>query len=230
MASHLLYMCVEYFICRTFRSDTETNERVKDRLVSLSVTVMSALETIVTKTEEKVDTATELLQAILASAAEDDGEFLVPLSDSKKASLRSSVLSNLGSLDESFIATVNAWVRKSQDDGLEGMVDILRGVLQQFASVSLMEDKSVTPYTQVSTPPRALDRLLATPPDMWDSAIAEILGGFVCTKEVLELEVQSRIESVVLDFPAGSYAQKVTAEYMKELRDRISNQGKVAVE
>ncbi len=69
---------------------------------------MKVLEEIVKKTEEKVDKSAEILQSILASAAEDDGEFLVPLSVTKAAAMRAAMIERASKLDESFLSTVNA--------------------------------------------------------------------------------------------------------------------------
>ena len=138
---------------------------------------MNTLEVIVQRTEEKVDSASGLLQSILTSAAEDDGEFLVPLSADKAAALRevsashapvptcphmtnlhSTFIQALGtnraSLDESFLSTTQAWMRKSQENGLEGMVTILQKLLQYYAAVLLIDDASVSPSSGMH--PRAV--------------------------------------------------------------------------
>lgn len=50
------------------------------------ITPHSALQqVIVQRTEEKVDAGAQVLQGILKAGAEDDGEFLVPLSNAKAA-------------------------------------------------------------------------------------------------------------------------------------------------
>jgi hypothetical protein len=47
-------------------------------------------------------------------------------------------------------------------------------------------------------------------------AIAE--GGF--SEEAFVKDLQQRMEGVVLNLPNGSYAQRVQAEYLKEVEDR----------
>ncbi|CAN0544861.1 unnamed protein product, partial [Laminaria digitata] len=63
------------------------------------------------------------------SAAEKNGEFLVPLSVDRNAALRQSVKIHRDQLDNNFLATVQAWMDKSgKEEGMEGMVVILQKV------------------------------------------------------------------------------------------------------
>jgi hypothetical protein len=221
-----------FFLEIAAKSDAALTEAARDKLSALAAMVMASLETIVNKTEEKVDKSSEALQAILKAAAEDDGEFLVPLSLAKSAALRGAMLERSGQLDEPFLATVNAYVRKSEETGLTGMVPILQAVLQQYASITLMEDKSITMATEGATTPRLLDKLLATPPAAWEAVVAYELGrvGSVLAKDDLNAEIQGRVESVVLALPAGSYGQVILAEFLRELTKVINKKGSVVVE
>jgi hypothetical protein len=132
-----------FFMAVADKSDSAESEVVKNNLAALATAVMTTLEVIVQKTEEKSDVASETLQSILACGAEDDGEFLVPLSPLKSASLRQAAKERLKVMDEAFLSTVNAWMRKSQDDGLSGMVSILQTVLQHWAALTLTADPSI---------------------------------------------------------------------------------------
>ena len=67
-------------------NDVARSTEDKEKLAALADTVMTTLDVIVRRTEEQVDTSAETLQSILAVAAEDDGEFLVPLSAEKATS------------------------------------------------------------------------------------------------------------------------------------------------
>jgi hypothetical protein len=60
-------------------------------------------------------------------------------------------------IDESTVAQVYAWIRKSSDDGLDGMVVILQRVLQLYAACALVPGG--VPRAQESTALRALEEV-----------------------------------------------------------------------
>ena len=148
---------------------------------------------------------------------------MVPLSSAKASALRAAVRSNRPSLDDSFLSTVQAWMRKCTDNGLEGMVAILQQVLQFYAATVLIVDESVTEASEAKTSAALLDKVFATGSDGWDALLRESLTGDspVCSSDVLLAEVQARIETVVLAQEAGSYSQRVQAEFLRELSERI---------
>lgn len=214
-----------FFVRIAELNDQARSNEEKNKLAALADTVMTTLDVIVRRTEEQADTSAETLQSILAVAAEEDGEFLVPLSAAKALALRAAVLERMPVLDDSFLSTVNAWMRKSEETGLSGMVTILQNVLQQYASTSLMKNPSLTATSKPETAADLLDKIMATDPATWDAAIASELGSddAVCDTESLLGEVQLRIETTVLAQGAGSASQQVQAEYLRELTDRIKS-------
>jgi len=224
-----------FFMAIAARADAAGEDAAHvDRLAALASTVMSTLEVIVQRTEEKVDAGASLLQDILKAGAEDDGEFLVPLSNAKAAAMRAAVVAQGAALDEAFLSTVNAWVRKSEDSGLGGMVTMLQTVLQLYAAVALAGDAgaSLDPSRDATDPASLLDRLLASRPEAWDAVLDHELtrSDAVSTKDALVSEVQRRIETTVLGATSmGSYAQRVQAEFLRELIQRINTRGKVSV-
>jgi hypothetical protein len=62
-------------------------------------------------------------------------------------------------IDESTVAQVYAWIRKSSDDGLDGMVVILQRVLQLYAACALVPGG--VPRAEESTVLRALEEVRA---------------------------------------------------------------------
>jgi hypothetical protein len=222
-----------FFVRIAELNDVARSTEDKEKLAALADTVMTTLDVIVRRTEEQVDTSAETLQSILAVAAEDDGEFLVPLSAEKALALRAAVLERTAVLDDGFLSTVNAWMRKSEETGLSGMVTILQNVLQQYASAVLMSNPALTATSKPKTAADLLDKIMATDPATWDAAIAAELDSAaadsVCDTESLLGEVQARIETIVLGQGAGTYAQQVQAEYLKELTERIQ-QASIVVE
>merc|ERR1712087_678827 len=79
-------------------------------------------------------------EKVLKAAAEpDSGEFLVPLSMERVEAMRVVITKELdpSDLDEGFLATVDAWMNKSMQDGMDGMVTILQKVLQIYAGTDI---------------------------------------------------------------------------------------------
>ena len=68
-------------------------------------------------------------------------------------------------LDEGLIAQAYSWIRKSDDDGLKGMVEILQRVLQLYAAHTLV--KNSTPTADEGTPARAVEEVLAADVEEW---------------------------------------------------------------
>eukprot|EP00622_Pseudochattonella_farcimen_P000343 FR734809.1.p1 GENE.FR734809.1~~FR734809.1.p1 ORF type:complete len:226 (+),score=34.61 FR734809.1:2-679(+) len=215
-----------FFVRIAELSDQAKSEEEKKSLSALAENLVNTLEVIVQRTEERVDSASELLQGILKTAAEEDGEFMVPLSAAKAQATRQAVLDNKSVMDDSFLSTVNAWMRKcSDDENMQGMVTILQQVLQLYASTMLISDASITSDVAATSSTELLDKIFVTNPDSWDGLLRESLVGdlAVTSSDLLLAEVQSRIETIVLAQEAGSYAQRVQAEFLRELSARIQS-------
>jgi polyhydroxyalkanoate synthesis regulator phasin len=60
----------------------------KQRLSSLATTVMILVDAMVKKTNSQLDQAARIVEMILASAAEKDGSWKLPLSQERLASMR----------------------------------------------------------------------------------------------------------------------------------------------
>jgi hypothetical protein len=114
---------------------------------------------------------------------------------------------NDAAVDEQMLNTVYAWIRKSDEDKLDGMVHILQHLLQCYAAREL--DTGTTP----------LDIVIGAPASDWPAKFEAVIeGGF--GEEAFTQDLQKRMEGVVLNLPNGSYAQRVQAEYLKEVEDR----------
>ncbi|KAM3567875.1 hypothetical protein VYU27_009987, partial [Nannochloropsis oceanica] len=82
----------------------------------------------------------EVLEKIVAQAAESDGAFLFPLT--KDRAVRAEVLKNLDRLDEGALTTLNSWMLKVQDDkDNAAMTEVLQRVFQFYAGGVLMRAK-----------------------------------------------------------------------------------------
>jgi len=222
-----------FFMAIAAKADGSKSSKTKDSLGDLATTVMTTLDVIVQRTEEKGDVAGSTLQSLLSFAAEEDGEFMVPLSSEKSKAMRAAAKERLGVMDDAFLSTVNAWMRKSEEDGLDGMVTILQTVLQQWASLSLMTSTDDDGDASKRVPTSAvelLDKILATDASEWAALVSLELSDEssratpkACSKDELLGEVQKRIETTVLGSAAGSYAQRVQAEFLRELTKRVQD-------
>ncbi len=206
VAENVLSFDQKMWIRIASRSDAAESQDEKDALMSLAGKCMKLIETMVQKTENTIQASSKSLENIVAVAADPDtGEFDVPLTRESVARMRDAM--NETEMDEQMLNTVYAWIRKSDEDKLDGMVHILQHLLQCYAAREL--DTGSTP----------LDIVLGSPAVDWSAkfdAIAE--GGF--SEEAFVKDLQQRMEGVVLNLPNGSYAQRVQAEYLKEVEDR----------
>ena len=180
-------------------------------------------------------------------AEPDSGEFLVPLSAERVDAMRDALAKlDSAALDEGFLSTVDAWMNKSHQDGMDGMVGILQKVLQMYAGVEIRRARAalqanvgaaVSGKSQATAdevlaaeekqgpkPAAALmERLMEVDADLWDVEMRKSFedADSGVTSKALMGEVQRTIEGVVLGLENGSMAQRVQAEFLKELVQRI---------
>lgn len=206
VAENVLSFDQKMWIRIASRSDAAESQEEKDKIMTLASKCMKIIETMVESTEDTIKQSSKLLQDIVAAAANPDtGEFDVPLKADALA--RMSKKMEGAEVDERMLNTVYAWIRKSDEDKLDGMVHILQHLLQCYAAREL--DAGETP----------LDSVIAAPAAEWPEKFEEIIaGGF--GEEAFNKDLQQRMEKVVLNLPNGSYAQRVQAEYLKEVEDR----------
>ena len=212
----------QFFLRIAARQDMASSETERAKLSALASNLVSTLEAVVSTTEDRLDERAKQVEAVVKAAAEPaTGEFLVPLVPERVQAMRAA-LSRLdpSSLDEGFLSTVDAWMNKSHQDGMDGMVSILQKCLQQFAGIVL--DRAVA-SSSASTSPDDQDALdvyrtiLASDADEWDAVLARTNVPLAKVQGA----VQKTMETIVLNAEAGSIAQRVQAEYLKEIVKRI---------
>ncbi len=137
LAENLKMIDQRLFLRLAEMSDAEEDDYEKLRIRQLATLVASSLETILAKADEQMDADAEMVQQLLSLMASGSGEFELPVPAARLDVLRTSVRDRLATLDEGFVATVKAYMQKASDDGLDGMVDVLRVLLQVFASERL---------------------------------------------------------------------------------------------
>ena len=116
----------ESVLLSKFGVTAQADEAEKARLAALADNLASTLSVVVESAEERMDDASVALQEIVASCAEPDGEFLVPLASERFTALQSEVNTRVdkGELGEGVLSTVDAWAKKAESDGLDGMARV----------------------------------------------------------------------------------------------------------
>lgn len=217
-----------FFLRIAERADMEDSPEKKEQLAALANNLLSTLEAVVSVSEDRADERAAEVQTVLRAAAEpDSGEFLVPLSTERLEAVRKTLTEKIdpASLDEGFLATVDAWMNKSSQDGMDGMVVILQKVLQTYAGTAVSRARTERKFNQEGAAAVLMEQLLSTDTDGWDAQLATAFGddNVDVTPNALLGEVQRTIESVVLGLENGSMVQRVQAEYLRELVVRVEN-------
>ena len=136
VAENVLSFDQKMWIRIASRSDAAESQEDKDKIMELAGKCMKIIETMVESTEDTIKVSSKLLQDIVAAAADPaTGEFDVPLQADALA--RMSEKMEGAEVDERMLNTVYAWIRKSDEDKLDGMVHILQHLLQCYAAREL---------------------------------------------------------------------------------------------
>merc|ERR1712187_868882 len=110
-------------------------------------------------------------------------------------------------------------MQKASDDGLDGMVEVLRQLLQAYAAERLIALVSGRLDEKVRD---AVLAILKASPASWDAEMRKQLASNDATCGANEVMgcLQDQMGEVVLGMPAGSAVQGVLAEYLNELISR----------
>lgn len=226
----------QFFLRIAERMDKVMDPIENEKLAALASNLVATLEVVVETTEEQLEARSKEVEQILKAAAEKEtGEFLVPLLPEQVQGMRT-VVEGLepSSLDEGFLSTIDAFMNKSHQDGMDGMVEILQKCLQQYSGVSILRsrksqrqqlksDNDNEEKELSSTAASDLfDKLLAIDTEIWDAEIRKGVGHDLSSKKLIN-EIQKTMETVVLGLENGSMAQRVQAEFLRELVTRVES-------
>mmetsp|Transcript_38734 Transcript_38734/g.75746 ORF Transcript_38734/g.75746 Transcript_38734/m.75746 type:complete len:325 (+) Transcript_38734:1-975(+) len=206
-----------FFMSIADRADKASSDEDKEALSVMADNVVATLEAVLARTEEKMDDASELVQMLLASAAEENGEFDVPLKPERVAFMRNKVKEQREAIDEGILATIFAYMKKANEDKLDGLVVIMQKLLQLWAAEELV---AAGPGNEV------LERLLKVEESEWDGLLEAAVAAGETDQETMQAAVQSCVERVVLQQASGSYGQRVQAEFLRELLSRLKGKKK----
>lgn len=223
VAENLFSFDQRFWLRLATRNDTATTDEDKERLASLAKVVMQLVDAMVKQTAEQLSDSSEILQEILKAAADErTGEWQLPLPPSQLEAMRAVMDKYEDRLDEALISNCYAWMRKASEDKLDGMVALLQKVLQVYAGRQLSAAAKVDSASDKASNASAfITQLLAEDEALWTRLLrARLLVEQDISEASFMEALQRRMESVVLGLPSGSYAQRVQAEYLKELESR----------
>jgi hypothetical protein len=110
----------------------------KEKLSALADNLVNTIQAVVSMTEDTLDERAKEVEKVVKAASEpDSGEFLVPLSKERVDAMRKEVEGlEEESLNEGFLSTIDSWMNKAHQDGMDGMVTIMQTALQIYGSCS----------------------------------------------------------------------------------------------
>lgn len=213
-----------FFMRIAERTDMSDDSEEKEKLGALASNLVATLEAVVETTEEQLDERAKEVEDVVKAAAEPEtGEFLVPLLPTQVEAMRKALESlEPSSLDEGFLSTIDSWMNKSHEDGMDGMVSILQKVLQMYSGVQILRARELLSddKSEQTSAAKLFETLLSVETEQWDAEIKRANVQDEVKPSALIAEIQKTMETVVLGLENGSMAQRVQAEYLRELVTR----------
>ncbi|KAL3780788.1 hypothetical protein ACHAW5_004901 [Stephanodiscus triporus] len=242
-----------FFLRIAERADMASDADEREKLAALAENLVNTIRAVVSVAEDGLNERAKDVERVVKAASEPTtGEFLVPLSYERVEAMRIEMEGlDLEDLNEGFLSTVDSWMNKAHQDGMDGMVVILQKALQIYAGTVISrarvrlqanvgaalvgEDQaaadalaaaaaaaSATGGGERAAASALLEKLLRVDADSWNVEIRRGMEGENgVTKEALIGEVQKTMEGVILGLDNGSMAQRVQAEFLRELVTRI---------
>lgn len=179
---------------------------------------MKLVETVAQRTEDQLQSSGRVLQEILVAAADEQGEWYLPLTGDQVAAMRRVMDANEEALNEALLSNAFSWIRKCHEDRFDSMAKLIQKVLQLYAArnvrVATGGDAS---HSEAAA---AFNAVVDADEEQWEALLKEMAGsGRISEASFMEV-LQRQMEALVLGVQSGSYAQRVMAEYLKELEQR----------
>ena len=213
IAENIQSVDTKFWIRIATRNDTAASQEEKDKLQILASTVMKLVDALLKKSEKQLSDSGKILQEILSAAADEKGEWYVPLKPAQVKGMRLAIEENAESCDEALLSNSFAWIRKCNDDGLDTMVQLIQTVLQLYAACQLKG-----PETEGAS--GAVNEVVYAQESEWGPIIKTKVASGELSEPAFMDELRKKMERVVLGLESGSYAQRVQAEYLKEVEAR----------
>ncbi|KAI3525265.1 hypothetical protein L1887_03940 [Cichorium endivia] len=208
------------------RTDTCKSEDDKKDYEELASSVMSIVDRVVHKTNEKIETATDVLKEILRPVVDEVEEICWPPRDPNALNLMEKEVKQReqeGQLDEGFLSEVNAQLRQAKEDGDKpGLEAMLQKVLQLYASRVLSKRSYAKKGNEVLKAEQCLEEIIKAPESEWNTVLINHLTPFKgnITPDELYAVIKKRIERTLIRTEGGSYQQRVLVEFLKGIQSR----------
>lgn len=226
VVANVLAFNESFWIRLATRTDTCKSEDDKKDYEELALSVMNMVDRLVNKTNEKIDSATDVLKEILKPVVDDVEEISWPPRDPEALQLMEKEIiqrEQEGQLDEGFLSEVNAQLRQAKEDGDKpGLEAMLQKVLQLYASRLLSKRSYAQKGNEILKAEQFLETIIKAPEEEWNKLLINgmTLGKGEISPEELYAVIRKRIERTLIRTEGGSYQQRVLAEYLKGIESR----------
>ncbi|KAH7431556.1 hypothetical protein KP509_08G055400 [Ceratopteris richardii] len=226
VAKNVLAFDTPFWLRLAARADICGSNDEKKDYENLAASIMTVVEKVVRKTEEKIESSTGVLESILEPITQEDEEIIWPPRDLNGIVEMKKVLElkeKKGFLDEGFLSAVTAQIRQARESGDKpGLVAILQKVLQLYAAHILSKRSYAMKDGQVVKAEMFLETIISADEDSWETILRGglVYGGGDVEPEDLFNVLKKRVERVNMRTESGSYQQRVLLEYLKEIEER----------
>lgn len=226
VVANVLAFNESFWIRLATRTDTCKSEDDKKDYEELALSVMNMVDRLVNKTNEKIESATDVLKEILKPVVDDVEEISWPPRDPEALQLMEKEIiqrEQEGQLDEGFLSEVNAQLRQAKEDGDKpGLEAMLQKVLQLYASRLLSKRSYAQKGNEILKAEQFLETIIKAPEEEWNKLLINgmTLGKGEISPEELYAVIRKRIERTLIRTEGGSYQQRVLAEYLKGIESR----------
>ncbi|XP_050366549.1 uncharacterized protein LOC126785021 isoform X2 [Argentina anserina] len=215
-----------FWIRLAARTDTCKSEDDKKDYEELAISVMSIVDRLVHKTNEKINSATDVLKGILKPVVDDVVEIQWPPRDPESLKLMEKEITEKekeGLLDEGFLSEVNAQLRQAKEDGDKpGLEAMLQKVLQLYASKVLSKRSYAKKGDEILKAEEFLETIIKAPEEEWNKLLLNGLSigkGDIPPPDLYAV-IKKRIERTLIRTEGGSYQQRVLSEYLNGIQSR----------
>ncbi|KAL3741371.1 uncharacterized protein LOC120286023 isoform X2 [Eucalyptus grandis] len=215
-----------FWIRLAARTDTCKSDDDKKDYEELALSVMSIVDRLVHKTNEKIESSTDVLKGILKPVVDEKEEISWPPRDPEVLKAMEEEVMQMeqeGQLDEGFLSEVNAQLRQAKEDvDKPGLVAMLQKVLQLYASRVLSKRSYAKRGNEVLKAEEFLEVLIKAPEEEWNKLLLDgmTVGKGDVSPEDLYAVIKKRIERTLIRTEGGSYQQRVLTEYLKGIQSR----------
>jgi len=216
VAENIVAIDKKFWLRVATRNDTASTNEEKERLQVMASAVMMIVDTVVKKTEQQLSDSSKTLQAIMTAACDEKGQWFLPLRKNEVEAVRAALDRHEAQLDDAMLSNAFAWIRKCSEDRFDTMVQLIQKVLQLYAAKQLQtkETEGVE---------GAVNQVLYAEEHEWGPLVEKFAKEGVITEPSFMGGLQKRMETTVLGLQSGSYAQRIQAEYLKEVEARAKD-------